>query len=234
MHAAALPPQQPQRPIRSYVLREGRMTPGQQRAFEQLWPRFGVAFDGRSALDLAALFGNDRPVVLEIGFGNGEALAELAARHPETNYLGIEVHGPGVGHLLLALEQRQLDNVRVLRHDALEVLEHGLPPHSLAGVQLFFPDPWPKKKHHKRRIVQPALLDLLDRVLAPGGSFHAATDWQDYAEHMLAVLEADPRFENTAGTGRYAARPAGRPETKFERRGQRLGHGVWDLVYRRR
>ncbi len=224
----------PLRPVRSYVLREGRMTTGQQRAFAELWPRFGVEFEGNVSLDPAALFGNTHPVTLEIGFGNGDTLAELAARYPEHNYLGIEVHRPGVGRLLLTLAERGLGNVRVLRQDAVAVLEHGLPPTSLAAVQLFFPDPWPKHKHHKRRIVQPALLDLLYPVLQPGGLFHVATDWQDYAAHILRVLEADPRFANTAGAGQYASRPAGRPQTKFERRGERLGHGVWDLLFRRR
>ena len=226
-------PGKPLRPVRSYVLREGRITPGQQRAFAELWPRYGVTFDGAEPLDLTALFGNRHPVVLEIGFGNGDSLAATAARHPKTNYLGIEVHRPGVGRLLQTLAEQGLDNVRVLRHDAIEVLERGLPPASLAVAQLFFPDPWPKKKHHKRRIVQPELLDPLHRVLQPGGIFHAATDWHDYATHMLAVLEADPRFENVAGKGHFAPRPESRPETKFERRGRRLGHGVWDLLFRR-
>ena len=223
----------PQRPIRSYVRREGRLTPGQQRAFETLWPRWGVAF--RTApLDLAALFGNSNPVHLEIGFGNGESLAEMASRHPQHNYLGVEVHSPGVGHLLLRLEKLGCRNVRLIRHDAVEVLEHMIPPASLAAVYLFFPDPWHKKRHHKRRILQPALLDRLARVLGPGGLFHAATDWQDYAVQMLALLSAAPRFENLAAPGRFSSRPASRPVTKFERRGQRLGHAVWDLRFVRR
>lgn len=223
------------REIRSYVLREGRLTPGQQRAFDELWPRFGVDWQPGEPLDLPALFGNDHPVWLEIGFGNGESLAEMAASHPERNYLGIEVHRPGVGHLLLKLEERGLENVRVMRHDAVEVLRDALPEASLAGVQLFFADPWPKKKHHKRRIVQPAFMDLVARVLRPGGIFHAATDWQDYAEHMLEVFAGrEDQFENLAGPGRYSPRPDDRPLTKFEQRGQRLGHGVWDILLRRR
>jgi tRNA (guanine-N7-)-methyltransferase len=227
-------PQPPRRPIRSYVLREGRLTAGQERAFAELWPRFGVEVGG-GTLDLAKLFGNTNPVWLEIGFGNGETLLHLAAAHPERNYLGVEVHRPGIGHLLLRLEAAGIGNVRLIRHDAVEVLRDALPPASLAGVYLFFPDPWHKTRHHKRRIVQPELVGLLARVIAPGGVFHAATDWEDYARHMLRVLgAAGDLFENTAGTGSYAPRPEDRPETRFERRGQRLGHGVWDLVFRRR
>jgi tRNA (guanine-N7-)-methyltransferase len=223
------------RPIRSFVLREGRLTTAQQRAFGRLWPRFGVDWRREEQLDPAALFGNDRPAYLEIGFGSGDTLAELAQASPECNYLGVEVHRPGVGHLLLELERRGLENVRVLRQDALELLEHGLPPASLAGVYLFFPDPWPKKRHHKRRIVQPAFIARLARVIRPGGLLHAATDWEPYAEHMLQVLDAaDGLFGNSAGPGRFAPRPANRPLTRFERRGQRLGHGVYDLIYRRR
>jgi tRNA (guanine-N7-)-methyltransferase len=227
------PDQDRQRPIRSYVLREGRLTNGQERAFAELWPRFGLEYTGEP-LDLSALFGNDRPVWLEIGFGNGDSLAALAERHPDRNYLGVEVHRPGVGHLLLRLEALDLDNVRLLRHDAVEVLRHALSAASLAGVLLFFPDPWHKRRHHKRRILQPAFVDLLARVIRPGGLFHAATDWEDYARQMLAVLEASPRFENAAGPGAFAARPEERPLTRFEQRGQRLGHGVWDLAFRRR
>jgi tRNA (guanine-N7-)-methyltransferase len=224
----------PRRPIRSFVLREGRLTPGQQRAFEDLWPKWGLAFRSQ-ALDLHNLFGNDHPVYLEIGFGNGESLAEMARRHPEQNFLGIEVHGPGVGHLLLKLQEFGCCNVRVIKHDAVEVLDHMLAPASLAGVYLLFPDPWQKKRHHKRRILQPALLDQLARVIRPGGLFHAATDWRDYAVHMMTVLSADGlRFENLAGPGNFAARPEDRPLTKFEQRGRRLGHDVWDLLFIRR
>ena len=221
------------RPIRSYVLREGRLTAGQERAFAELWQRFGIDYAG-APLALRAVFGNDRPVWLEIGFGNGDTLATLAERHPERNFLGIEVHRPGVGHLLLQLEARDLGNVRVLRHDAVEVLRNALPPASLAGAYLFFPDPWHKRRHHKRRILQPGFVELLARVIQPGGRFHAATDWEDYARHMLAVLEASPAFENVAGPARFAPRPADRPQTRFEQRGRRLGHEVRDLVFRRR
>ncbi len=224
----------PSRPIRSYVLRQGRLTAGQERAFAELWPRYGVEI-GSGPLDLAALFGNANPVWLEIGFGNGETLLHLAAAHPDRNYLGVEVHRPGVGHLLLRLDAAGIGNVRVIRHDAVEVLRDAVQPGSLAGVYLFFPDPWHKTRHHKRRIVQPELVELLARTIGPGGVFHAATDWEDYARHMLQVLDAaDDLFENTAGAGNYAPRPEERPETRFERRGQRLGHGVWDLVFRRR
>jgi tRNA (guanine-N7-)-methyltransferase len=225
----------PRRAIRSFVLREGRLTVAQERAFSELWPRFGVDWTPGAPLDPAALFGNDRPVVLEIGFGNGESLAEMAEQDPERNWLGIEVHRPGVGHLLLEIERRELTNLRVMRHDAVEVLREGIEPGALDTVQLFFPDPWPKKRHHKRRILSPELVGLLARVIRPGGIFHAATDWAPYAEQMLAVLDgAHALFENTAGAGHYAPRPAGRPLTKFEQRGERLGHPVADLIYQRR
>ncbi len=228
-------PERHHRPIRSFVLREGRLTDAQERAFRELWPRFGVDWEPGDALDPADLFGNGRPVYLEIGFGNGETLAALAERHPERNYLGIEVHRPGVGHLLLALEKRGLANVRILRQDAVEVLEQGLPAASLAGAYLFFPDPWPKRKHHKRRILNPGFVRLLARVVRPGGLFHAATDWEPYAEQMLEVMSgAGDLFENTAGSGAFAPRPEERPLTKFELRGKRLGHAVRDLVFRRR
>jgi tRNA (guanine-N7-)-methyltransferase len=215
------------------VLREGRLTAGQERAFSELWPRFGIDYTG-APLDLTALFGNDRPVWLEIGFGNGEGLAALAARHPDRNYLGVEVHRPGVGHLLLRLEALGLGNVRVLRHDAVEVLSHAVAPAALAGSLLLFPDPWHKRRHHKRRILQASFVDLLARAIRPGGLFHAATDWEDYAQQMLAVLEASPAFENVAGRGAFSPRPEERPLTRFEQRGHRLGHGVWDLRFRRR
>ncbi len=221
------------RPIRSYVLRQGRLTPGQERAFETLWPRFGVEFTGEK-LDLSSLFGNGHPVYLEIGFGNGDSLAQMAAANPENNYLGIEVHSPGVGHLLLKIEELGLSNIRILRHDAVEVLNRGIGDGALEGAFLFFPDPWHKKRHHKRRILQPAFLKQLARVIRPGGLFHAATDWENYAEHMMRVLTDSPDFENRLGTGNYSQRPDYRPLTKFEQRGQRLGHGVWDLLFTRR
>jgi len=225
----------PHRPIRSFVLREGRLTAGQERAFAELWPRWGADWQPGQILDFHALFGNANPVVLEIGFGNGDSLAQMAAADPGRNFLGLEVHRPGVGHVLLEIERLGLTNLRVLRQDAVALLRDGLAPASLAAVHLYFPDPWPKKRHHKRRIVQPAFGALVARVLASGGLFHAATDWEPYAEHMLAVLDAaDDLFINSAGRGHYAPRPASRPLTKFERRGERLGHRVRDLLYVRR
>jgi len=228
--------QQPyQRTIRSYVLREGRITLAQERAFQDLWPRFGIDWKPGELMDLGALFGNPRPVYLEIGFGNGETLAEMAASHPERNHLGIEVHRPGVGHLLMEIERRGLTNLRLCRHDAVEILEQGLERASLMGVYLFFPDPWPKRRHRKRRILTPGLVRLLARVIRPGGLFHAATDWEQYAQQMLELLgAADDLFENAAGPGAFAQRPKERPMTRFERRGTRLGHQVRDLIFHRR
>lgn len=219
------------RPIRSYVLREGRMTDAQRQAFDRLWHRYGVDYVPGAPLPIAQSFGNTRPVCLEIGFGNGEALAARAARQPEFNHLGIEVHRPGVGHLLLQVEKAALDNVRVIRADAAEILRHALPAHSLEGIYLLFPDPWPKKKHHKRRMVQADMLASFARVLRPGGFVHMATDWRDYAEHMLSCLEASAQFRNTAPRGGFAPRPDDRPLTRFEQRGLRLGHEVWDLLF---
>jgi tRNA (guanine-N7-)-methyltransferase len=222
------------RPIRSFVLRSGRLTPGQQRAFEEFWPVYGVDFVPSQALDLQDLFGNQHPVYLEIGFGNGESLAQMALAHPERNYLGIEVHPPGVGHLLIRLAELEIENLRIMQHDAIDILRQSIAPDSLAGVQLFFPDPWHKKKHQKRRIVQPEFVELLARAIRPGGLFHAASDWEHYARHILRVLSDMPEcFSNAAGTGNYTPRPDSRPLTKFEQRGQRLGHGVWDLKFQR-
>lgn len=219
------------RPIRSYVLRQGRMTPAQARALRELYPRYGIPFTGEP-LDIAALFGRRAPVVLEIGSGMGETTAAIAAMRPDTDFIAVEVHAPGVGSLLNRIAAAGLPNVRVIRHDAAEVLERMIPDASLAGIHLFFPDPWPKKRHHKRRLVQPAFAALAARKLAPGGYLHAATDWADYAEWMLQVLSAEPLLENTAAG--FAPRPAWRPPTKFEVRGARLGHEVRDLLFRRR
>jgi tRNA (guanine-N7-)-methyltransferase len=224
--------EKPLRTIRSYVRREGRITQSQQRALADLWPRYGID-NADTPLDLDALFGRAAPTVLEIGFGNGASLAQMAAAHPELDYLGIEVHRPGVGALLLLLEQHELSNVRVICADAVEVLKQRLPDASLDRVQLFFPDPWHKKRHHKRRILQPEFVTLVGRKLKPGGVFHLATDWEDYARQMLAVLSAAPGFGNLGGAEGYAPRPASRPLTRFEARGQRLGHGVWDLLFRK-
>lgn len=211
------------------------MTKAQTRAFEILWPRYGLMWQPDEPLNFPALFGNDRPVVLEIGFGNGEALLHMAARHPERNYLGLEVHRPGIGHLLLELERAGLENVRLMREDATALLARGLEPASLTGVCLFFPDPWPKKRHHKRRIVQPAFVEDLARALISDGLFHAATDWPPYAEWMLAHLRAASHsFENLSPSGDFVPRPEDRPPTRFERRGERLGQPAQDLVFRRR
>ncbi len=221
------------RPIRSYVLRQGRMTEAQQRAFETLWPRYGLTLD-QGLLDLPGLFGNQQPVTLEIGFGNGEALAQQALNHPQRNFLGVEVHSPGVGHLMIRLAQQESSNVRILQCDAMQLLRHHLPAGALSAVLLFFPDPWHKKRHHKRRIVQPEFAELVHHALQPGGLLHMATDWEDYARHMLRVLSEHPGFDNLAGAGHFSPRPEERPLTKFEQRGQRLGHGVWDLLFERR
>jgi tRNA (guanine-N7-)-methyltransferase len=220
------------RPVRSFVLREGRITPAQQRAFDAHWARYGLDCTG-SARDFDAVFGRRAPRVLEIGFGNGEALDWASAQDPTRDYLGIEVHRPGVGRLMNALAVRDAANVRLYRHDAVEVLQREVAPASLAEVRIWFPDPWPKKRHHKRRLVQPAFVDLLASRIAPGGLLHLATDWAGYAEHMREVMEAAPGWRNTQGPGVYAERPPWRIETHFERRGLRLGHGVWDLLYER-
>jgi tRNA (guanine-N7-)-methyltransferase len=217
-------------PIRSYVLRQGRFSRGQQRAYSELLPRFGVSYRPEP-LDLAKLFGNASPVVVEVGFGMGETTARIAAENPGTNYLGIEVHAPGVGSLLKQVEEKALVNVRVVSHDAVEVLRDMVPPDSLAAIHVYFPDPWPKKRHHKRRLLQAEFAALAASRLAPGGHLHVATDWQEYAEHVLQVLSAVPQLRNTAEG--FAPRPATRPETKFERRGLKLGHGVWDLLFTR-
>ncbi|HET9694980.1 MAG TPA: tRNA (guanosine(46)-N7)-methyltransferase TrmB [Steroidobacteraceae bacterium] len=219
--------------MRSFVVRAGRMTNAQERAWRELWPAWGIE-PGDAPLDTAAMFGRSAPVTLEIGFGNGESLIALAASHPERDYLGLEVHPPGVGHLLLCCESAQVTNVRVLCQDAVEVLQRRLQDASLDEVLLYFPDPWPKKRHHKRRIVQPEFVELVARRLRPGGVFRMATDWQAYAEHMLATASACAALRNESSTGDYVARPASRPVTRFERRGQRLGHGVWDFAFRKK
>jgi tRNA (guanine-N7-)-methyltransferase len=224
--------ERPHRAIRSYTLRQGRLTPAQQRAMDELFPRFGLA-SAAAPLDCTALFGRSAPCILEIGFGNGDSLAAIAQAHPDNNYLGIEVHTPGVGHLLLRIEELGLNNLRVMRDDAVEVLTQRIPDGSLDAVYLFFADPWPKKRHHKRRIVQDEFVQLLRRKLKVGGHFHMATDWENYAQHMLEVMTAAAGFRNTSPTGDYVPRPDYRPLTKFEQRGQRLGHGVWDLIFER-
>jgi len=221
----------PPRKIRSFVRREGRLTAGQQRALQDLWPRYGL--EAHTPLDLDEIFGRTAPRTLEIGFGNGDALLAMATSQPETDFIGIEVHRPGVGRLLRGLEQRALTNVRVIREDAVPVLEHSLPNGCLDRLLLFFPDPWHKKRHHKRRIVQTAFIELLAKKIAHGGILHMATDWEDYAEHMLGVMEQSAAFRNCAAAGNYSPRPDYRPTTRFEQRGKRLGHEVWDLVFER-
>ena len=197
---------------------------------EELFPRFGIAA-GETRLEFDTIFGRTAPRIIEIGFGNGETLAEIAKNHPENDYLGIEVHRPGVGHLLQLIEVQGITNLRVMNEDAVEILEQQVPDENLEALYLFFPDPWHKKKHHKRRQVQPAWAQLVRRKLKLGGRLHMATDWQNYAEHMLKVLSEAEGFRNTSATNDYSPKPDYRPETKFERRGQRLGHGVWDLVF---
>jgi tRNA (guanine-N7-)-methyltransferase len=224
-----------QRPIRSFVVRAGRLGPGQQRALNDLGPRFVLPFQA-APLDLAAAFGRQAPTLLEIGFGMGDATAAVAAAMPGHNLLGVEVHEPGIGALLKLIGERGLTNLRIVRHDAVEVLAQMLAPASLDRVHVWFPDPWHKARHHKRRLIQPPLVRLLASRLQPGGVVHCATDWQPYAEQMLAVLAAEPALANTApaeSTG-YVDRPAWRPQTRFEARGLRLGHGVWDLVFVKR
>lgn len=226
-------PGQRDRPIRSYMRREGRLTTAQARALRELWPRYGIDHPG-GELDAEALFGRKAPLTLEIGFGNGEALLAAARAHPDRDFLGIEVHRPGVGRLLNHLDRRALENVRVICADAVEVLHRRTPRRLLDACWIFFPDPWPKKRHHKRRLIQPAFVRRLAETLKPGGILHLATDWADYAEHMLSVLDAEALLENAAGPGRFSERPGWRPETRFERRGKERGHAVFDLIHARR
>jgi tRNA (guanine-N7-)-methyltransferase len=220
------------RRIRSFVLRQGRITSAQQRAFEDHWQRFGLAFTG-APRDFAAAFGRDAPRVLEIGFGNGEQLVHAAQAEPARNFIGVEVHRPGVGRLLNALAQADVGNVRVYHHDAVEVLEREIVAQSLAEVRIYFPDPWPKKRHQKRRLIQPDFVALLASRTTLGGRLHLATDWADYAEHMQSVLDSASGWRREAHHEASTPRPAWRIDTHFERRGVRLGHGVWDLVYER-
>jgi tRNA (guanine-N7-)-methyltransferase len=220
-----------QRPIRSYVLRQGRLSPAQRRACDDLFPRWGVPF-AASPPDWAAIFGRAAPRVLEIGFGMGETTAAIADAHREWDFIAVDVHLPGVGALLNRIDAYALANIRVIRHDAVEVVDAMIAPASLAAVHVFFPDPWPKKRHHKRRLLKPPFVHALAERLAPGGYLHVATDWRDYAEEALVALRADALLANTAEA--FAERPAWRPQTKFEARGQKLGHAVFDLVFARR
>ena len=219
------------RTIRSFVVRAGRMGTGQMRALETLGPRYVLPYQA-TPLAPAEVYGRTAPLVLEIGFGMGDATAQIAQTLPDVDFLGVEVHTPGVGALLKHIGEKGIGNLRIVQHDAVEVLEHMIAPASLAGVHIFFPDPWHKKKHHKRRLIQPAFVARLVTRLATGGYLHCATDWQPYAEQMLEVLSAEPGLRNTAEG--YAPKPAYRPLTKFENRGLKLGHGVWDLVFARR
>ncbi|MBU0753110.1 MAG: tRNA (guanosine(46)-N7)-methyltransferase TrmB [Gammaproteobacteria bacterium] len=216
--------------IRSFVLRQGRVSVAQARYYEEGMPQWGIPYRA-APLDLVATFGRVAPKILEIGCGMGETTANIAAAHPENDYLGIEVHTPGVGSLLKEIATRELSNLRVVQHDAVEVVRDMIGPGTLAGIHVFFPDPWPKKRQQKRRLIQPPFVSLLTSRLAPGGYFHCATDWQEYADQMLAVLSGEPSLANTADG--FAPRPDYRPQTKFEARGLRLGHGVWDVIFRR-
>jgi tRNA (guanine-N7-)-methyltransferase len=218
------------RSIRSFVLRQGRFSPAQQRAYESLLPRFGIPFAAHP-LDLTHVFGRTAPRILEIGFGMGETTAAIAKARPADDFLAVEVYSPGVGALLKLIEQEQLANIRIVQHDAVEVVLHMVAPGSVAGIHVFFPDPWPKKRHHKRRLLQSSFVHALAERLAPEGYLHIATDWEEYAVEILQTLRAEPMLVN--GSPDFAPRPEYRPLTKFERRGMKLGHGVWDLLFER-
>jgi len=221
------------RTIRSFVRREGRMTSSQKQALENLWPRFGIEPEN-GVIDFEILFGRNAPVVFEIGFGMGDSMANMALLYPEKNYLGIDVHRPGVGNLLKKIEENNITNIRIMCSDAVEVLKNNIAAESLDAVYLFFPDPWPKKKHHKRRIVQPAFVQLIRSKLKNGGVFHLATDWENYAEHMVEVMQSAEGFENKGNESGFIERPDYRPLTKFENRGIKLGHGVWDILFEKK
>lgn len=216
--------------IRSFMRRQGRATASQKNALETLWDKYCLDFTQH--YNFAEVFQRQAPIIMEIGFGNGESLAAMAEANPHYDYIGIEVHRPGIGHLMLLLEQKGLNNVRIYHHDAIEILEHRIADHSLTGVQLFFPDPWQKRCHHKRRIVKPSFVELLTKKLMTGGYFHAATDWEHYAKEMLGIISANEKLLNTSKNKTYCERPDYRPLTKFEQRGIRLGHGVWDLIFK--
>jgi tRNA (guanine-N7-)-methyltransferase len=219
------------RPVRSYVLRQGRVSKAQRRAHDTLLPRYGVSFDKRT-LDVAALFGRQASRILEVGFGMGETTADIAAAHPQNDYLAVEVHTPGVGSLLKQIDERGLTNIRIVQHDAVEVVEHMIAAGTLDGIHVFFPDPWPKKRHHKRRLLNASFVKLLASRLKPGGYVHVATDWEEYAREVLETMTAEAQLENTAES--FATRPESRPLTKFEARGVKLGHRVWDIVFVKR
>jgi tRNA (guanine-N7-)-methyltransferase len=229
-YQAHFAPMQTQRQIRSFVLRAGRMTPAQERALTELWPSYGVEL-GADPLDLEAIFGRSAPRCLEIGFVVGEVIGSMAENHPHIDYLGLEVHRPGVGRLLLRAEQAKVHNLRVICHDAVEVLRDKIRNDSFDEILVFFPDPWHKKRHHKRRLIEPQFVACVAAKLRAGGVLRLATDWQDYAEQMLAVCNANSELSSLSPDGTYVPRPEFRPPTRFERRGARLGHGVWDLAY---
>ena len=220
------------RNIRSFVLRKGRLTVAQQLALDELWPHYGIE-QGETELDFDDHFDRCADVILEIGFGNGESTWQMAEQEPEKNFIGVEVHEPGVGHLLMALEENHIDNVRIAREDAVPFLQQRIADDSLAGVRIYFADPWPKKRHHKRRIIQPEFVSQLARSMTSGSILHLATDWQPYAEHMLEVMQSSPDFINLSPDGEYCERPGWRPYTKYEARGEGLGHEVRDLLYQR-
>ena len=220
------------RRIRSFVKREGRLTEGQERALKDFFPQYGLALQDKPVI-FSDIFQRTAPTILEIGFGNGSSLCEMAVNNPEQDYVGIEVHRPGVGNLLLQVEKLGITNLRVMNEDAVDVLNKMIADESLDAVYLFFADPWHKTRHHKRRIVQEEFVQLLRKKLKINGVFHMATDWEDYAKHMMRIMSTTEGYENTAGQGQYLPRPDYRPLTKFERRGQRLGHGVWDLIFKK-
>jgi tRNA (guanine-N7-)-methyltransferase len=226
-------PEFKRRDIHSFVIRGGRITEAQERALEQLWPRYGLSLS-QGRIDNEQVFGNPHPLVVEIGYGMGDSLFTMAAQEPDKNFIGIEVHLPGVGRLVNEVSRRQLANVKTYCADAVDVFNECLQPESLSRVQIYFPDPWHKKRHHKRRMVQPGFMDLVVSRLCPGGVLHLATDWQPYAEAMLAVLNLSPALANLSPADGFSARPDFRPVTKFEKRGERLGHGVWDLLFEKR
>lgn len=220
------------RRIRSFVLRQGRLTTAQENALDNHWQHYGIDFS-ESFLNFKSLFNNENAIIVEIGFGNGESLLQQAIKQPHYNFIGIEVHGPGVGHLIHNANTQDVRNIKVIRHDAVEVLGQQIPDNSIEQLQLFFPDPWHKKRHNKRRIINPDFIQLAQQKLKTGGLFHMATDWQPYAEQMLEQMDNAEGFENTAGLGNFSENQGARCETKFERRGIRLGHGVWDLIYKK-
>lgn len=221
-----------QKPIRSFVERKGRISPIFKALLDELWPKYSLPLTDNK-LDFKQIFGRHAPITLEIGFGDGRSLLAQARANPKRDFIGIEVYKSGIAKLLVGMHEHKLSNIRVFCADALEVLTHCIPDNSIEQIQLFFPDPWPKARHHKRRIVQPAFVQLLATKVRENGTLHMATDWEDYATHMLEVMDSQPEWRNSAGSGNYAIRPDSRPLTKFEQRGHRLGYGTWDLVYLR-